>query len=185
MPSRAGEWLELESSPSTCWPCFFCCSLRSDWLSGLQADSVGSYCFPLTSTPKSFPLHCSQSILCPTCIYAWNYLQEGPCTWPYWTSWSSQMGNSRLSRFLCRASYPSSVLIAPHSLMLPTDLLRVHSIPFPASPTRMLSSAGPDTKVILKFYSIAWEHEATLTSVKYFFSVSYICRVLWRTFHAF
>ena len=95
MPRRAGEWLGLESSPSTCWPCFFCCSLRSDWLSGLQADSVGSYCFPLTSTPKSFPLHCSQSILCPTCIYAWNFLQEGPCTWPYWTSWSSQMGNSQ------------------------------------------------------------------------------------------
>lgn len=82
---------------------------------------------------------------------------------------------SSLSRFLCRAFYPSSVLIAPHSLMLPTDLLRVHSIPFPTSPTRMLSSAGPDTKVILKFYSIAWEHEATLTSVKYFFqSVTFV-----------
>lgn len=55
------------------------------------------------------------------------------------------MGPSLKPVLVPLASLPSSMSISPHSLVLSAKSLRLHSVPPPMSPTKMLKSPGSNT----------------------------------------
>ena len=89
---------EREPPRLTCWPCFFWWSPGYGCLSRVQVHIARS-CWasrqPVCSSPS--PQGCSQSILHPACICAWDCPNSGAghCTWPCWTSWGSHRANSQ------------------------------------------------------------------------------------------
>jgi len=117
------------------------------WTASVHCQVMFS--FSSTNTPKSFSSWLL-SIRSPSSLYLCLGLPQPMCrtfclallnfmsfAWAHLSS---------LSRSLWMASLPSSVLTASHSFVLSANLLRVHSIPQPSSPIKMLNSADPNTE---------------------------------------
>lgn len=99
-----------------------------------------TFTFSSTDTLWIFLL---RSALC-----AWDCTNSdtGPCTWPCWTSGCQHRSTSLTCQgSLWMASPHSSMSTAPHSLMLPANLLKVHTIPLSMPLANMLNSTNLKT----------------------------------------
>jgi len=58
-------------------------------MAGLLSCKCISQIFHQLTLPNPSPHGCSQAILCPNCVCAWDCPDPsaGPCTWHCWTSW--------------------------------------------------------------------------------------------------
>lgn len=78
----------------------------------------------------------SQSLLCPSCLWAWGCPDSSV---GHYLFQLQEVPPLRAVQSLWMASLPSSMLMAPHSLVLWANSLKVCSIPLSLSPTKMLN----------------------------------------------
>ena len=140
--SRLGltKWSrEGESPPSTCWSCFFLCSLGYEWLDTCWTASMRCWLmsnFLPTSIPKSFLVGLLSIHSLPSLYWYWGLpwprcrtLHLALLTFMRFTlAQSSSLSGSRWM-----ATLRSRVSTASHSLLSSAKLLRVHSIPLSMS----------------------------------------------------
>lgn len=90
-----------ESPALTCWPSCFWCNTRIGWLWYANISCCLMSNFSTTTVPKSNYSGCSLLIqfqFVVTLETDWRESGTRPCTWPYWTSWSSQGPTSQDSQ---------------------------------------------------------------------------------------